>query len=57
MGDGILIEFQSTVDAVKCAVDWQQNISGQVQTVSIAFRIGSNPGDIFVDGMTFSATA
>ncbi len=47
MGDGLLVEFMSVVDAVKCALAWQAVVaktSGQIQ-----FRIGINIGDIVVE--------
>jgi len=50
MGDGFLIEFQSAVDAVNCAVAWQRKIGDQAQTAPIVFRIGINLGDIVVEG-------
>ena len=54
MGDGILVEFGSVVDAVGCAVAVQQGVTAQ-QTERqperrIIFRIGVNLGDVVVDG-------
>ena len=54
MGDGLLVQFVSAVDAVRCAVDVQrfmaeQNV-GLAQEKRIEFRIGVNVGDIVVDG-------
>jgi adenylate cyclase len=52
-GDGILVEFASVVDAVRCAVDIQRQIAERnVQVPSeqrIEFRIGLNVGDIIID--------
>ncbi len=49
MGDGLLIEFHSAVEAVRCAVAWQENIGDRAKDVPISFRIGINLGDIVVD--------
>lgn len=45
MGDGILAEFASVVDAVNCAVAWQRGIADE----SLQFRIGVNLGDIIIE--------
>ncbi len=52
-GDGILVEFVSVVDAVRCAVDIQRgmverNIDVPIEH-RIEFRIGINVGDIISD--------
>jgi adenylate cyclase len=44
MGDGLLAEFASVVDAVGCAVAIQEN-----GAASLALRIGINLGDVVVD--------
>src|SRR5579864_6699694 len=53
-GDGILVEFSSVVDAVRCAVDIQRGMMERNAEVSperrIEFRIGINVGDIIIDG-------
>jgi adenylate cyclase len=53
-GDGILVEFVSVVDAVRCAVDIQRGMAERNAGVStdkrIEFRIGINVGDIIIDG-------
>src|SRR5499427_8740429 len=53
-GDGLLLEFPSVVDAVRCAVDVQRGMAERnaesPQDQRIAFRIGINVGDIIVDG-------
>jgi adenylate cyclase len=47
-GDGLLIEFPSVVDAVRCVVEVQ---TAMVERGGdIAFRIGVNLGDIIIDG-------
>lgn len=50
MGDGFLVEFQSAVDAVKCAVDWQTRLTAQDNENALTFRIGVNLGDIVIEG-------
>ena len=52
-GDGILIEFASVVDAVRCAVVVQQGMEDRnanlAESERIRFRIGINLGDVMVD--------
>jgi adenylate cyclase len=52
-GDGILVEFASVVDAVRCAVDIQRQMAERNAQVPperrIEFRIGLNVGDIIID--------
>lgn len=54
MGDGLIAEFASVVEAVSCAVQMQNAIARQhdrSDTASnIVFRIGINVGDVVVDG-------
>ncbi|NNE21096.1 MAG: adenylate/guanylate cyclase domain-containing protein, partial [Rhizobiales bacterium] len=54
MGDGLLIEFNSVIDAVRCAVEVQEAmISRESQSAGderIAYRVGINLGDIVIDG-------
>ena len=53
-GDGMLVEFVSVVDAVRCAVDIQRGMAERNADVPadkrIEFRIGINVGDIISDG-------
>jgi TolB-like protein/class 3 adenylate cyclase len=53
-GDGILMEFPSVVDAVRCAIEVQQGMlehNAQVpQAKRIEFRVGINLGDVMVEG-------
>ena len=53
-GDGLLVEFASVVDAVRCALDVQRGMAERntdiPQEKRIEFRIGINVGDIIVDG-------
>jgi adenylate cyclase len=52
-GDGLLVEFGSVVNALRCAVDVQREITGRNTGVPpdnrIEFRIGINVGDIVVE--------
>ncbi|MEM7224438.1 MAG: adenylate/guanylate cyclase domain-containing protein [Pseudomonadota bacterium] len=48
MGDGILAEFASVVDAVTCAVAWQDKIAEHGDRLQ--FRIGVNLGDVILQG-------
>src|ERR1041385_6697036 len=52
-GDGVLVEFASVVDAVRCAVDIQRLMAERNAAVPqerrIEFRIGLNVGDIIID--------
>ncbi|MGK9204015.1 MULTISPECIES: adenylate/guanylate cyclase domain-containing protein [Sinorhizobium] len=65
-GDGMLVEFQSVTDAVKCAVEIQSRMKRRNADVAqdrrIEFRIGINLGDIifeeddiFGDGVNIAA--
>ena len=53
-GDGMLLEFPSVVDAVRCAVDVQRAMVVRNEQVApdrrIQFRVGINIGDVIVDG-------
>ncbi|KAB0266283.1 adenylate/guanylate cyclase domain-containing protein [Microvirga brassicacearum] len=53
MGDGLIAEFGSVVDAVACAVAVQKDVAGRQAGVPaerrIVFRIGVNLGDVVVD--------
>ncbi|TIS60452.1 MAG: adenylate/guanylate cyclase domain-containing protein [Mesorhizobium sp.] len=54
MGDGILVEFHSVVDALRCAVEIQQQ-KAEVNVLTqperrLDFRIGINLGDVIVEG-------
>ena len=53
-GDGLLLEFPSVVDAVRCVVEVQTAMAAKMADVPedrrIAFRIGVNIGDIIIDG-------
>ncbi len=47
MGDGILAEFKSVVDATRCAIDWQTSKAVTTEGRDpLVFRIGINLGDI-----------
>jgi adenylate cyclase len=53
-GDGLLLEFSSVVDAVRCAVEVQRGMAernaGIAPDKRLDFRIGINVGDIIIDG-------
>jgi TolB-like protein len=53
-GDGMLMEFPSVVDAMRCAVEVQREMvernADLPQEKRIEFRIGINVGDIIIDG-------
>jgi len=53
-GDGLLVEFGSLVDALRCAVEVQSEMTGHNTGVPpnkrIELRIGINVGDIVVEG-------
>ena len=65
-GDGLLAEFASVIDAVRCAVEVQTDMaernSGDAEDQRISFRIGINvgdiveqDGDIFGDGVNIAS--
>jgi adenylate cyclase len=51
MGDGLLVEFASAVDAVRCALDIQRGLAERQadEPNRIQLRIGINTGDVLVD--------
>ncbi len=49
MGDGILVEFASAVDAVRAAIAWQSGLDGHDDGTPLAFRIGINLGDVVIE--------
>jgi adenylate cyclase len=54
MGDGMLAEFPSVVDAVRAAVETQQAVTERNSSLPddkrIEFRVGINLGDVVIDG-------
>ncbi|MBY5551146.1 adenylate/guanylate cyclase domain-containing protein [Rhizobium leguminosarum] len=54
MGDGLLAEFGSVVDAVECAASLQDSLAARNASVEkahrIELRIGINLGEIIIDG-------
>jgi adenylate cyclase len=52
-GDGLLVEFASVVDALRCATEWQRGMANFKASVPsdarIEFRIGIHQGDIVVE--------
>ena len=51
MGDGLLVEFGSAVDAVRCALDIQSGLAARQANEAdrMQLRIGINTGDVLVD--------
>ncbi len=53
MGDGLLVEFPSAVEAVQCAVEIQQALAARdadaASEARIVYRIGINLGDVVVE--------
>ncbi len=54
MGDGLLAEFASVVDAIACAVEFQRAIAERDADLAgkerIRYRVGINLGDVVIDG-------
>src|SRR2546423_8533618 len=54
MGDGLLVEFNSVIDAVQCAIAIQNGMAArpidQMPKRQIRFRMGLNIGDVVSDG-------
>jgi len=54
MGDGLLAEFASAINATRCAIDVQLAMARYDDEMpknrQIAYRIGINLGDIIIDG-------
>jgi class 3 adenylate cyclase/ABC-type uncharacterized transport system substrate-binding protein len=54
MGDGLLAEFASAVDAMRCAITVQRGMDERGASTPaesrITFRIGVNVGDVIIDG-------
>jgi len=51
-GDGLLVEFGSVVDGLRCATEWQRGMAERnagTPDDRIAFRIGINVGDVVVE--------
>ena len=53
-GDGMLVEFGSVVDAMRCATQVQEAMrewsAGVPPAERIEFRVGVNLGDVIIDG-------
>jgi class 3 adenylate cyclase/tetratricopeptide (TPR) repeat protein len=53
-GDSVIAEFASPVEAVRCAVEIQQNVENSnadlPKDILMRFRIGINLGDVMIDG-------
>src|SRR5205814_6247889 len=52
-GDGLLVEFASVVDALRCATEWQRGMAernaAEPADSRVEFRIGINVGDVVVE--------
>jgi adenylate cyclase len=52
-GDGLLVEFASVVDGLRCATEWQRGMAERnadvPPTSRIEFRMGINVGDVVVE--------
>ncbi len=52
-GDGMLVEFQSVTEALRCAVDFQQRMARRNRDMpasrTLLYRIGINLGDVIVE--------
>jgi adenylate cyclase len=46
-GDGLLVEFASVIDAMRCATEWQSAMADRTQVgdTRIDFRVGVNLSD------------
>jgi TolB-like protein/class 3 adenylate cyclase/Flp pilus assembly protein TadD len=57
MGDGTLLEFESVVGALQCAVDIQEELGERNRTVgdqhTLRLRIGIHLGDVIIEGDDF----
>src|SRR5262249_55874986 len=53
-GDGMLVEFASVVDALRCAVEIQRGMAERNAEVPedrrIEFRVGIHQGDVIIEG-------
>ena len=53
MGDGFLVEFASVVEAVECAVEFQNAMAernkAEPDDAKILFRVGINLGDVVIE--------
>jgi adenylate cyclase len=53
LGDGLLVEFDSALDAVRCGLDMQRGLADRSAGIDrdrrIELRIGINTGDVIVD--------
>jgi adenylate cyclase len=54
MGDALLVEFHSVVEALRCAIDIQRDKvernATAVDDQRLVYRIGINLGDVIVEG-------
>lgn len=57
LGDGLMVAFDSTVDAVKCAIAMQQASRRPTAGERLEIRAGLNVGEAFVDESDFFGTS
>jgi len=54
IGDGLIAEFGSVVNAIRCAIEIQRDVTenqiGEPEASVLRFRIGINVGDVIYDG-------
>jgi class 3 adenylate cyclase/pimeloyl-ACP methyl ester carboxylesterase len=54
MGDGLLIEFASAVEAIECAADIQRSMAARNASPEVkmpmVFRVGVHVGDVIIEG-------
>ena len=54
MGDGLLLEFASVVDATQCMIEVRQGMAARNDGIDVSrrivFGVGVNLGDIIIDG-------
>src|SRR6476620_3404377 len=52
-GDGMLVEFQSVTEALRCAIDFQERMARRNRDMpasrTLLYRIGINLGDVIVE--------
>src|SRR5262249_56652428 len=52
-GDGLLVEFQSVTEALRCAVDFQERMARRNRDMAasraLLYRIGINLGDVIIE--------
>ncbi|HKS90959.1 MAG TPA: AAA family ATPase, partial [Tepidiformaceae bacterium] len=57
LGDGLMVAFDSTLDAVLCAIEMQQASARPTAGERLAIRAGLNVGDAFIEESDFFGTS